>query len=511
MEINSESQDDHLDTIELFESADVSTGAPLNKAAQSVDGLTHTSFNNHSDSDNYITDKKKENTNVDVFDNDDDDEYENHHSLPMYPPLDAYTSATTGQKRLSSIRQSLCGKSCALRMFLVLTLCSALIVCSIAFISTNRKGALSKKSPWWPSVEWATLPAVNQSLYSLAFGSCSDQTLPMTYWDTLSTLHPDITILMGDNVYGECDDSSCETLVDASKYRNSPLKEAYDTLASDPSFQRARANLPMIATLDNHDYGRIDANENNPMKDEAKEMFLDFFAVPSNDERRRLNDGVYTSYEWGPEGQKIQVILLDVRYFHSEFKPTDEPGAPLKEKYIPDNDPKKRFLSQKHWKWLEQSLARPANVRLVISSIQVMADGHGFECWRMIPHERTKLYNLLQPTLAKTRTIILSGDRHVGGFYKHETEDLYEVTASSWTHTIPYGKFDDCSNAQECDEIDPRRMDDFVRVNHFGVIHLDWDNREMFVGFKRVETLAVNEDGNANFEELLQPHVFSIP
>mmetsp|Transcript_6165 Transcript_6165/g.9043 ORF Transcript_6165/g.9043 Transcript_6165/m.9043 type:complete len:495 (-) Transcript_6165:521-2005(-) len=493
METKSDSHDDSLDIVEChiesFESVNVD--AALNVPGRAAEDSTYTSFNYHSDSDDDITDQEK--TNSDFV----DDEHMGHHSLPTYPPLDAYNSNTKSQNRLSSISQSLCGKSFSLYIFFAV----AVVICSIALILTNGKGSLVKKSSWWSSAEWAALPVVNRPLYSLAFGSCSDQTRPMTYWDTVTAIHPDLTILMGDNVYGDCDDSSCET-----------LKEAYDMLASDPSFLNARANLPMIATLDDHDYGRNDADVNNPVKDEAKEMFLDFFAVPSNDERRRVNDGVYTSYEWGPKSQRIQVIILDVRYFHSESKPTDDYGAPFKERYIPDHDKEKRLMSQEQWRWLGELLARPANVRLIVSSIQVISDGTGFECWRMLPYERERLYNVLQPTLKKTRTVILSGDRHIGGFYKHQTDDLYEVTASSWTHTIPYGMFDDCTNAQECDEKDPRRINDFVRVNHFGMINLDWDNREISIGLRRAETSeAVNEKGDANSDDLLQYHVLSIP
>eukprot|EP00565_Helicotheca_tamesis_P004456 CAMPEP_0185727248 /NCGR_PEP_ID=MMETSP1171-20130828/2989_1 /TAXON_ID=374046 /ORGANISM="Helicotheca tamensis, Strain CCMP826" /LENGTH=142 /DNA_ID=CAMNT_0028395775 /DNA_START=47 /DNA_END=475 /DNA_ORIENTATION=+ len=142
-----------------------------------------------------------------------------------------------------------------------------------------------------------------------------------------------------------------------------------------------------------------------------------------------------------------------------------------------------------------------------------MADGHGFECWRMIPNERERLYKLLQPTLEKTRTALLSGDRHVGGFYEHEREELYEVTASSWTHTMPLGAFGDCSKAKDCDEEDPRRMDDFVRVNNFGMVEINWEKRELILSLRRVEsTLAAHyeKDGDKAGDEL-QIMAFSIP
>eukprot|EP00565_Helicotheca_tamesis_P003835 CAMPEP_0185725970 /NCGR_PEP_ID=MMETSP1171-20130828/2092_1 /TAXON_ID=374046 /ORGANISM="Helicotheca tamensis, Strain CCMP826" /LENGTH=502 /DNA_ID=CAMNT_0028394225 /DNA_START=102 /DNA_END=1610 /DNA_ORIENTATION=+ len=462
--------------------------------------LTYTTFDYNNDGNDDAEDKEKT---IDEHGKEthENDEQNGHHSLPEYPFADAYHNrAVSCRNQLFSPWRSLCSKCNSLAVIFAL----AMVGCIIALISQQREIAKGMMDGVVGGpTEWAALPPARKPLQSLAFGSCSDQTLPMSYWDTLSSLRPDVTILMGDNVYGKCDESSCQI-----------LQDAYDALASHPSFIGARSMLPMVATLDNHDYGRNDANENNSMKDVAKEMFLDFFAVPSDDERRsRPNDGVYTSYEWGPKGQRIQVILLDVRYHHSEFILTDEYNAPEKERYIPDNNPEKRLMSEAQWGWLGGLIARPANVRLIVSSIQVMSDTQGFECWRMIPHERERFYKLLKPSLESTRTVLLSGDRHVGGFYKHEVEELYEVTASSWTHTIPFGAFDDCSNAQECDEDDPRRMDDFVRVNHFGMVELDWETREVTLSLRRVSSTLKDHyevDGAVPGDQL-QYHTFSIP
>jgi alkaline phosphatase D len=317
---------------------------------------------------------------------------------------------------------------------------------------------------------WAPLPPSDAAITSLAFGSCSSQLVPQPYWDTLLEFGPDLVVLMGDNVYGDCNEMTC-----------SSLHQAYNDWESHPSFQGAKSILPVVATLDDHDYGKPDCHADNPYKDVAKEMFVDFFDIPD----RNHKDGVYGAYEWGPIGQRVQLIVLDTRYARSAFLATDEPMAPGKEVYIPDTvNRDKQMLSSDQWAWLGEQVKRPTNVRLVVSSIQVLAEGNGFEGWRMLPFERTRLVNLLQNET--TTTVLLTGDRHVGGFYHYN--NLIEVTASSWTHSIPFGAFNNCSSAQTCDEFDERRIGDFVRVNNFGSIEWDWENSAMTVSLRRAET-----------------------
>ena len=46
----------------------------------------------------------------------------------------------------------------------------------------------------------------------------------------------------------------------------------------------------------------------------------------------------------GPPGMRVQIILLDLRWFRSPLKVTDQRGAPGKERYVPDPDPAKTML-----------------------------------------------------------------------------------------------------------------------------------------------------------------------
>ena len=129
----------------------------------------------------------------------------------------------------------------------------------------------------------------------------------------------------------------------------------------------------------------------------------------------------------------MQIIFLDTRYFRSPLKRTDERGAPGKERYLPDNNPNKTLLGKKQWEWLSNKLDENADVRIIASSIQIIAEGHGFEKWGNLPREKKKLYDLIDSKKIKD-IIFLSGDRHAGGIYKEKTTKgtmLYEITSSS--------------------------------------------------------------------------------
>ena len=73
------------------------------------------------------------------------------------------------------------------------------------------------------------------------------------------------------------------------------------------------------------------------------------------------------------------------RFFRSALKPTDDFGKPGKERYLPDDDPEKTMLGDAQWAWLWEELQKPADLRLLVSSVQVVSEGHGWEAWKMLP------------------------------------------------------------------------------------------------------------------------------
>ena len=57
-----------------------------------------------------------------------------------------------------------------------------------------------------------------------------------------------------------------------------------------------------------------------------------------------------------------------------------------------------------------------------MSSIQVIADGHGWERWGNLPHERKRLLDLLRRR-PESEVLLVSGDRHIGACIRLNTRE----------------------------------------------------------------------------------------
>lgn len=109
--------------------------------------------------------------------------------------------------------------------------------------------------------------------------------------------------------------------------------------------------------------------------------------------------------------------------------------------YVPTDDASATMLGDVQWKWLEATLREPAELRLIVSSIQFAAQVHGGECWANLPHEQQRLLEVLKRTRA-SGVVILSGDRHWCEFSRIDGPcgyPLYDFTSSSMTQVHPRG------------------------------------------------------------------------
>ena len=120
----------------------------------------------------------------------------------------------------------------------------------------------------------------------------------------------------------------------------------------------------------------------------------------------------------------MQFILLDTRFFRSDLvrMPYRDPGPTLGW-YLPNEDKKATLLGEVQWQWLAGELSKPADVRIIVSSTQIITNAHNFEGWTNFPREREKLYRLLAEK-GVNNALVLSGDRHSAGLYKTEVKGL---------------------------------------------------------------------------------------
>jgi alkaline phosphatase D len=306
-----------------------------------------------------------------------------------------------------------------------------------------------------------TTLASQKTLKRIAFGSCIDQSKPQPIWSAINASKPDLFIFGGDNVYAS-----------DQPWRLEKLQSAYAQLAQNTGFAQLRSTIPIQVIWDDHDMGLNDGGADFPHKQASKDEFLKFWNVATDDPRRN-REGLYHSVTYGSVGKQVQIILLDCRSFRSTLKPTDVRNAPGKERYLPDADPAKTMLGAAQWQWLEQQLLQPADLRFLVSGVQVVVEGHGWEGWCNFPAEHAKLINLISSTRAKG-VVFLSGDRHIGAMYKHQavgstpTYPLYELTSSGMTHAWTTAK-----------ETGPNRLGELVTQNHFAQIDIDWAARNM--------------------------------
>lgn len=303
---------------------------------------------------------------------------------------------------------------------------------------------------------------------TLRFGlsSCANQDAPQPVWDAVLADRLDFFVFGGDNVYAS-----------AQPFDIANLRAAYAKAETIDNFMRVRGSVPHLAVWDDHDYGKNDAGADFAHKQASKDEFLRFWRVPADDPRR-ARDGLYHAVTIGDAGARVQVIGLDLRWFRS---PLNAPRAP----YSPDPDPAKTMLGDAQWRWLEEQLRQPADVRLLVSSSQCVVEGHTWERWGNLPLERARLYKLIATTGARG-VVVLSGDRHMGAIYRETTAPLpyplYELTSSGITH--PWGKGT---------EPGPNRIGELVTEIHYGRIDIDFAARTLTLALHGVQGARLRE------------------
>ena len=297
-------------------------------------------------------------------------------------------------------------------------------------------------------------------LTRIAFGSCAYQERPQPLWDDILKAQPQLFIFAGDNVYGDV--SHGRVVTDSQAMAS--LEQAYRKAGTIDGMARLRNTVPHLVTWDDHDYGKNDAGADFEHKVHSQQMFADFWALPPDDLRRH-RPGVYSAQTFGPPGKRVQVILLDTRYFRSPLKRVAIMSNRALGPFEPDADPAKTVLGETQWQWLRSQLLQPADLRLVVSSIQVLAQGHQWERWGNFPVELERLYRLIRETRAEG-IVFLSGDRHIAALYRDGAGTPYpllEITSSGITQSF-------ASNT----EPGPNRLGDVYNQINFGTIDIDW-------------------------------------
>ncbi|MFK7911236.1 MAG: alkaline phosphatase D family protein [Akkermansiaceae bacterium] len=305
-------------------------------------------------------------------------------------------------------------------------------------------------------VPHSTLPNENPeiTLTKFCYGSCNKQNMNQDHWPVITSNNPQFWLWLGDNIYGDSEDMAV-------------LKKKYTRLGNEMGYVELKKTCPVLAIWDDHDYGKNDAGNDFVMRKESQEVFLNFFNE-RKDSARWKRPGIYTSYYFGKGDKRVQLILLDTRYFRTPLKSTENkpPYRPMG-KYIIDSSSDAKMLGDAQWQWLEQELKKPAKIRLIGTSIQFSAPTNGFETWTNMPAERQRMIDLIKSTKAEG-VVFLSGDIHGAEMGIEEPKNGYPlIDFTSSSLNLPLG------GAKT-----RRRIGPAYGGRNFGLVEIDWGKED---------------------------------
>ena len=315
-----------------------------------------------------------------------------------------------------------------------------------------------------------------QSVSRLAFGSCVHQDKEQPIWAHVLADAPDAFVFLGDNIYGDTDDPQV-------------LADRYAQQMEKPGWQQLFASTNVYATWDDHDYGQNDIGASYSQKEASREIMLDFFGEPADSERRTRADGIYTSYLLAGDNDKtLQLVLLDLRWNKTPLaEVTDrdqlaQRNAVNRGPYEASLEASAELLGEVQFDWLEQQLQVDADVRVIASSIQLLAEFTGWESWANYPKDRQRFIELLE-VYQQEPIVIISGDVHWA-----ELSEIH-TTANDW----PLIELTSSGLTEEWTAISPNRHrvgTAFAEAN-YGLIDIDWSEES-----PKLLLRIKNEEGN---------------
>ncbi len=247
----------------------------------------------------------------------------------------------------------------------------------------------------------------------IAVVSCMDDALAdvqSRIWPELLQQAPDAILMIGDNTYADRSGGKARAVSSIEQIwrRYAETRAALDVFKADPL-------VPVIATWDDHDYGKNDGDRTFTLKDEALGVFFAFFPQRQPFAGFRVGPGV--SSWWTAFG--VNFALLDDRSFRSPNRAE-----------LPDQT----HFGVDQEKWLKEGLAEAKTPVFLISGDQFFGGYHGFESYEgSHPASFKKQLDLWRAT-ARVPLVFMSGDRHLSEIIKVPAEHLgypsFEITSS---------------------------------------------------------------------------------
>ena len=223
-------------------------------------------------------------------------------------------------------------------------------------------------------------------------------------WGEIRAEQPDALLLLGDNIYLDCDTHDDPAALAAE------LRQRYAAQFAEAHFDALRRDMrsrgkPVLAIYDDHDFlgnNRCGADFAPALRSAAREALVAAFDPP------RTRDEVYSSQRLGA----VRVVMLDTRFHRLSVSAAAGLG---------DRD---AVLGAEQWAWLQAELDKRDTPFLLIASSSTF---HLFrsEAWELYPAAFSRLRALLR---GRRGALFVSGDIHANALY--DDSGVVEVVSS---------------------------------------------------------------------------------
>jgi len=284
-----------------------------------------------------------------------------------------------------------------------------------------------------------------QQFVRIVMGSCTDQKkMTIATYQALHREQPDMFLLLGDNIYADLAPPTITKPITQCCKIKRVFEEEYNLLLNHKDFRPSKYDYSKqvwLATWDDHDYGANDAAKEYAEKLPAKKAFVEFMeAIQETNKQQEIEAqideikqdearGVYYSYDYeqklDADTVKLRVIMMDTRFDREEDE-TD-------------------IVGEVQWQWLREKCDGPDDIDwyLICNGSPILNEGpivKGGHMKKTVGQEtRDKLFEVLHANNDKilNKSILLSGDLHYSVWHSWN-EQVYELTASSLTHSKPW-------------------------------------------------------------------------
>lgn len=252
--------------------------------------------------------------------------------------------------------------------------------------------------------------------FKFIFSAClREKYMGYDVFEQVTAHNPDFVALLGDQMYGDYDGNLniLESYLSNDSLRKALLQEGkiilndktildafrnkYDRVFKE-KFQNMASSIPLMATWDDHDYGKDNTDATYPYKKEARKVFKENFP---NYSFVKKDGGIYYKFSIAD----VDIFVLDTRWYRSPMQ--NEDGK------------LKTMLGNEQLEWLLKELKNSnAKFKIIFSSVPFNDYGgdtssgrDGFDNWMSYTYERGKIFTFINNNDIKG-VLVFSGDQH---------------------------------------------------------------------------------------------------